>query len=52
MPTYNCELCGKEFNQKGDFTKHKSKKTPCITMEQIKEIHKNVEVKTDLKTGF
>ena len=44
MPTYNCELCGKEFNQKGDFTKHKSKKTPCITMEQIKEIQKKVDV--------
>jgi type I restriction-modification system DNA methylase subunit len=52
MPIYNCELCGKEFTQKGDFTKHKSKKTPCITMEQIKEIHNKVEVITDKKEGF
>jgi len=52
MPIYNCELCGKEFTQKGDFTKHKSKKTPCITMEQIKEIHNKVEVITDKKEQF
>ena len=52
MPIYNCELCGKEFTQKGDFTKHKSKKTPCITMEQIKEIHNKVEVITDKKEMF
>lgn len=52
MPIYNCELCGKEFTQKGDLTKHKSKKTPCITMEQIKEIHNKVEVITDKKEMF
>jgi type I restriction-modification system DNA methylase subunit len=52
MPTYTCELCKKEFTQKGDFTKHKSKKTPCITMEQIKEIHNNVEVISDKKEQF
>ena len=52
MPIYNCELCGKEFTQKGDFTKHKSKKTPCITMEQIKEIHNKVEVITDKREMF
>ena len=52
MPIYNCELCGKEFTQKGDFTKHKSKKTPCITMEQIKEIHNKLEVIIDKKEMF
>ena len=52
MPIYNCELCGKEFTQKGDFPKHKSKKTPCITMEQIKEIHNKIEVITDKKEQF
>src|SRR3989344_1268613 len=35
---YTCELCKKEFKQKGDLTKHKNKKTPCISIDEIKNI--------------
>lgn len=50
MPAYTCELCKKEFNQKGDLTKHNNKKTPCITMEQIQSLNQTKEVKMDNKT--
>lgn len=49
MPVYTCELCQKEFNQKGDLTKHKAKKTPCITMEQIQGLTKAKEETNDIK---
>ena len=49
MPVYTCELCQKEFNQKGDLTKHKGKKTPCITMEQIQGMTKVKEETNDIK---
>jgi type I restriction-modification system DNA methylase subunit len=49
MPVYTCELCKKEFNQKGDLTKHKAKKTPCITMEQIQGLTKAKEETNDIK---
>lgn len=38
MPIYTCELCKKEFKQKVDYDRHKSKKTPCVSVEQIKKI--------------
>jgi len=47
---YNCELCGKSFNQKGDFTKHKNKKAPCISLSQMTELAQTQQVKTDIKT--
>lgn len=49
MPTYVCELCKKEFSQKGDLTKHKAKKTPCITMAQINELSQATTSLTDTK---
>ena len=49
MPVYTCELCQKEFNQKGDLTKHKAKKTPCITMEQIQGLTNANEETNDIK---
>jgi hypothetical protein len=56
MPIYVCELCKKEFTQKGDLTKHKAKKTPCITMTQIQELtHSNaaeVDSKQKMKATF
>jgi type I restriction-modification system DNA methylase subunit/restriction endonuclease S subunit len=50
MPVYTCELCKKEFLQKGDLSKHQKKKTPCITMEQIQALTKIKEATTDTKT--
>ena len=30
MVKYSCEKCGKEFTQKGHYTKHINKKNPCV----------------------
>ena len=38
---YTCELCKKEFNQKIDYTRHKEKKAPCISVKQIQQNHVN-----------
>jgi len=35
MVFYNCENCGKQFGQKGHYTKHKNKKLPCT--KEIKD---------------
>ena len=32
---YICELCGKIFGQKVDYDRHKSRTSPCITVEEI-----------------
>ena len=41
MVFYNCEKCGKQFNQKGHYTKHINKKLPCINESKLKEIISN-----------
>jgi len=41
MGKYNCEKCGKEFNQKSHYTKHINKKNPCVVESKIKEIIDN-----------
>ena len=33
-----CELCHKTFNQKIDFTRHKNKKAPCVSLSEIQQI--------------
>ena len=38
MVNYSCEKCGKEFSQKGHYTKHLNKKNPCIVESKVKEI--------------
>ena len=47
---YSCDLCKKIFNQKIDFTRHKNKKSPCITLDEIQQINQIKEVKMDNKT--
>lgn len=47
---YNCDLCKKVFNQKNDFTRHKNKKTPCISLTEIQEIIQTNEVNDDHKS--
>jgi len=47
---YSCELCKKIFNQKIDFTRHKSKKVPCISLTEIQQICQIKENKADNKT--
>jgi len=46
---YTCDLCKKTFNQKIDYTRHKNKKTSCITIDEIEKITKIKEIKTDNK---
>jgi DNA adenine methylase len=41
MGTYNCEKCGKEFNQKSHYTTHINKKNPCVVESKIKEMIDN-----------
>ena len=38
MVIYSCEKCGKEFSQKGHYTKHLNKKNPCINESKVKEM--------------
>jgi type I restriction enzyme S subunit len=49
---YDCELCGKHFDQKCDYEKHKSKKSPCVSIEKIGEILKKKDEVTDNKTSL
>jgi DNA (cytosine-5)-methyltransferase 1 len=42
MVKYSCEKCGKEFTQKGYYTKHLTKKNPCIVEGKIEENIENV----------
>ena len=41
MGKYNCEKCGKEFNQKSHYTTHIHKKNPCVVESKIKEMIDN-----------
>jgi len=47
---YSCDLCKKVFNQKIDFTRHRDKKTPCITLTEMQQISQTNELKMDNKT--
>jgi len=38
MVKYACEKCGREFQQKGHFTRHMAKATPCIQESKLTEI--------------
>ena len=49
MTKYTCDLCKKVFNQKIDFTRHKNKKTPCISLTEMQQINKTKENKLDNK---
>ena len=40
MVKYSCEKCGKEFTQKGHYTKHTTKKNPCVSESKMEEIKK------------
>ena len=38
MVKYTCEKCGREFQQKGHFTRHNTKINPCIQESKLNEI--------------
>jgi len=41
MVKYTCEKCGKEFNQKGHYTRHINKKKTCLIEKVVSEIKCN-----------
>jgi DNA-cytosine methyltransferase len=45
MVKYSCEKCGKEFTQKGHYTKHTTKKKPCIFESKIEEMIEKIVAK-------
>jgi len=45
MVNYSCEKCGKPFKQKGHYTKHLQRKTPCDNIKD--KIEKVIENKVD-----
>ena len=53
MVKYTCEKCGREFQQKGHFTRHNTKVNPCIQESKLNEIIeekvKNALGKNDLE---
>jgi len=53
MIKYNCEKCGKDFSQKGHYTKHINKKNPCVIeiIEKINEIkcNENINIIPEIK---
>jgi DNA (cytosine-5)-methyltransferase 1 len=40
MPSYNCELCNKNFANKSSLNRHFSRKTPCVKTEKKNKIEK------------
>jgi len=42
MVNYSCEKCGKEFNQKGHYTKHMNKNNPCLLDTKIETLIEKV----------
>jgi len=54
--SYSCELCKKMFAQKCDYTRHKIKKAPCISLEEMEQIAKakqaSIDSKSQLITAF
>ena len=48
--SYCCELCKKVFAQKCDYTRHKIKKAPCISLEEMEQIAKAKQSSIDSKS--
>lgn len=42
MVKYSCDKCGKDFSQKGHYTKHINKKNSCVIESKVKEIIEKV----------
>ena len=53
MVKYSCEKCGKEFTQKGHYTKHTTKKNPCVFESKIEEMIEKVVARkiNEIKTN-
>ena len=53
MVKYSCEKCGKDFAQKGHYTKHTTKKNPCVSESKLEEMIEKVVSKriNEIKTN-
>ena len=54
MVNYSCELCGKQFKQKGHYTNHINKKNPCITNSKLVELFDKLferKIEQEIKKG-
>jgi len=53
MVKYICPKCNKEFIQKGDYIRHKNKKYPCVTQDEVDkqliEVEKTLAIKEALE---
>ena len=60
MVIYSCDKCGKSFKQKGHYTKHLQRKTPCdnitdkfhIKMNNSLKIYKDEMISEELKKNL
>ena len=52
MVKYSCEKCGKDFTQKGHYTKHTTKKNPCVFESKIQEIIEKVVAEKMIKINY
>jgi len=55
MGKYNCEKCGKEFDQKSHYTTHKNKKNPCVNESKVidnVDKEKLIEIKKPLSSDI
>ena len=50
VKSYCCEMCKKVFTQKIDYTRHKNKKAPCISLEEMEKKVQIKEVKDNTKS--
>lgn len=49
MVHYTCEKCGKEFTQKGNYTKHIHKTNPCVFESKTEELMENQVLTQELQ---
>lgn len=49
MVKYSCEKCGKEFTQKGHYTRHTTKKNPCVFESKIEKMIEKVVTEKIIK---
>ncbi len=49
---YTCELCAKQFSQKVDYTRHKKKKSPCVSLSALSEMVQQADAKKEARSDL